>query len=87
MIFVDSNEGTQWFLAFGPDSVFLTVKDIVEDSVMSSQESLLPTWKVLVSQREDLLVNRSVQIPMSPNQRKTFEMREEVPTGAGAQQL
>ena len=87
MIFVVSNEKTQWFLAFGPDSVFLTAKDVVEESVMSSQKSLLPTWEVLMSQRKDLLNNHSVQNPITPNQRKTFEMWEEVLASAGAQRL
>ena len=33
-----SNDGIEWSLDFGPDSVTLTVKDLVEHMTISSQE-------------------------------------------------
>ena len=55
MIFSVSNEGIEWSLEFGPDSMNLTVKDIVLEMTTSSQEILLAAWSLLLSQREEFL--------------------------------
>ena len=38
MIFSVSNGGIEWSLDFGPDSMTLTVKDVVQEMTISSQE-------------------------------------------------
>ena len=39
MIFSVSNDGTQWTLDFGPDSVFIAVNDLDQNLTISSQEN------------------------------------------------
>ena len=51
MIFSVSNDGIEWSLDFGPDSVTLSVKNLVHEMTMSSQEILLAAWSLLLSQR------------------------------------
>ena len=41
MILSVSNDGIEWFLNFGADSVVLTVKDLVQQMTISSQENLV----------------------------------------------
>ena len=38
MIFSVSNNGFEWSLDFGPDSVTVTVKDLVQELTVNSQE-------------------------------------------------
>ena len=47
MTFSVSNDGIGWFLDFGPDSVTLTVKDIVPEMTISSREILLASSSLL----------------------------------------
>ena len=54
MIFSVPNEGIEWSLDFGPDSITLTVKDLVQEMIIYSQEFLLAAWSLLLSQRQDL---------------------------------
>ena len=42
---------------------------------------------MLLSRRQDFLINRLAQVPITPNQQGTFEMREEVLSSVGAQDL
>ena len=42
---------------------------------------------MLLSQRQDFLNNHLAQVPITPNQQGTFEMREEVLSSVGAQDL
>ena len=86
MIFAVSNEGIQWCLDYGPDSVILTVKDLVQEMTTSSQEIPLPAWNLL-SQRQEFLDNPFAQVLITPNQQGTFEMREEIHAIAGAQDM
>ena len=72
-------------MAFGPDSVVLSVKDLVENLTISSLEIPLAAWSLLLSQRKDFLNNHSPRVPITPNQLGTFEMREEVLSSVGAQ--
>ena len=50
----------------------------------SSQESRLPAWTLLLSQKQEFLNNHLAQIPVTPKEQGTIEMREEVLASAGA---
>ena len=85
MQFTVSNNGTQWILDFGPDSVVLSVKDLDENLTISSLEIPSAAWSLLLSQRQEFLNNHLPRVPITPNQQGTFEMREEVLSSVGAQ--
>ena len=87
MIFSVSNEGIQWTLDFGPDSVTIAINDLVQNITISSKEIPLAAWQLLLSQRQDFLNNHLSRVPITPNQQGTFEMREEVLSSVGAQDL
>ena len=48
MIFSVSSDGFEWSLDFGPDLVILTVKDLVQEKTISSQEIPLAAWSLSV---------------------------------------
>ena len=85
MQFTVSNNGTQWILDFGPDSVVLSIKDLDENFKISSLEIPLAAWSLLLSQRQEFLDNHLPRVPITPNQQGTFEMTEEVLSTVGAQ--
>ena len=87
MIFSVSNDGIQWTLDFGPDSVTIAVNDLEQKITISSQEIPLAAWQLLLSQRQDFLNNRLARVPITPNQEGTMEMRDEVLSSVGAQDL
>ena len=87
MIFSVSNDGIQWTLDFGPDSVTIAVSDLDQNLTISSQEKSLAAWQLLLSQRQDFLNNHLAPVPITPNQQGTFEMKEEVLSSVGAQDL
>ena len=87
MIFSVSNDGIQWNLDFGPDSVTIAVNDLDQNITNSSQEIPLAAWQLLSSQRQDFLNNHLARVPITPNQEGTIEMREEVLSSLGAQNL
>ena len=87
MIFSVSNDGIQWTLDFGPDSVTIAVNDLDQNKTISSQEIPLAAWKLLLSQRQDFLNNHLARVPTTPNQERTMEMRDEVLSSVGAQDL
>ena len=87
MIFSVSNDGIQWTLDFGPDSVTIAVNDLGQNITISSQEIPLAAWQLLLSQRQAFLNNLLAQVPITPNQQGTFEVREEVLSSVGAQYL
>ena len=87
MIFSVSNDGIQWTLDFGPDSVTIAINDLDQNITISSQEIPLAAWKLLLSQRQDFLNNHLAQVPITPNQEGTMEMRDEVLSSVGAQDL
>ena len=87
MIFSVSNNGIQWTLVFGPDSVTIAVNDLVQNITISSQEKLLAAWQLLLSQRQDFLNNHLAWVPNTPNQEGTMELREEILSSVGAQDL
>ena len=78
MTFSVSNDGNEWSLYFGPDSVTLTVKDLGHEMTKSSQEIPLAAWSLLLSQRQQFLNNHLARIPVTPNQPRAHEMRDEV---------
>ena len=85
MIFSVSNDGNEWSLEFGPGSVTLTVKDLVQE--ISSKEILPTAWRLLLSQRQDFLNNLLARVPVTPNQQGTMEMRDEVLPSVGGQDM
>ena len=87
MIFSVSNDGIQWTLDFGPDSVTIAVNDLDQNITISSQEIPLAAWQLLLSQRQDFLNNHLARVPITPNQEGTMEMTDEVLSSVGAQDL
>ena len=87
MIFSVSNFGIQWTLDFGPDSVTIAVIDLDQNITISSQEITLAAWHLLLSERQDFWNNHLARVPITPNQEGTFEMRKEVFSSVGAQDL
>ena len=87
MIFSVSSDGIQWTLDFGPDSVTSAVNDLDQNRTINSQEIPLAAWKLLLSQRQDILNNHLARVPITPNQEGTMEMRDEVLSSVGAQDL
>ena len=65
----------------------IAVNDLDQNITISSQEIPLAAWQLLLSQRQDFLNNHLAQVPVPPNQHGTFEMREEVLSSVGAQDL
>ena len=87
MIFSVSSDGIQWTLDFGPDSVTIEIIDLNQNITISSQEIPLAAWQLLLSQRQDFLNNHLARVPITPNQNGTMEMRDEVLSSVGAQDL
>ena len=87
MIFSVSNDGIQWTRDFGPDSVTIAVNNLDQNITISSQEIPLAAWQLLLSQRQDFLNNHLARVPITPNQEGTMEMRDEVLSSVGAQDL
>ena len=81
MIFTVSNDVIQWTLDFGPDSATIAVIDLDQNITISSQETPLAVWQLLLSQRQDFLNNHLARVPITPNQEGTMEIR------VGAQDL
>ena len=87
MIFSVSNDGIQWTLDFGPDYVTVAVNNLERNLTISSQEIPLDAWQLLMSQKQDFLVNHLPRVPSTQNQEGTMEMRDEVLSSVGAQDL
>ena len=86
MIFSISNDVFEWSLDFGPDSVTSTVKDLVQEKTISPQGKPLAAWSLLLSQRQQFLNNHLAQVPVTPNQQGSHEMRDEVLSSVGAKE-
>ena len=71
MVFSVSNDGIQWILDCGPDSVTIAVKDLDQNLTISSQEIPLAAWQLLLSQRQDFLNNHMPRVPITENQEGT----------------
>ena len=65
----------------------IPVKDLHQNITISSQEIPLAPWQLLLSQRQDFLNNYLARVPITPNKEGTIEMREEVLSSVGAQDL
>ena len=87
MIFSVSNDGVWWTLDFGSDSVTIAVNDLDQSITISSQEKPLAAWQLLLSQRQVFLNNHLARVPITPIQEGTMEMRDEVLSSMGAQDL
>ena len=88
MISLVSNDGIQWTRNFGPDFVTITVNDFVQTITISSQEIPLAAWQLQLAQRQNFLDNHLPRVPTSTqNQEGTMEMRDEVLSSVGAQDL
>ena len=61
-----SNDGVGRSLEFGQDSVTLTVRDVVEEKTISSQEITLAAWSLFLPDREDFLNNHIARILITP---------------------
>ena len=83
--FTVSNNGFQWTMDFGPDSVVLSLNNLDENLTISPVKIPLAVWSLLLSQRQEFLDNHLLRVPISPNQQETIEMREEVLSSVGAQ--
>ena len=70
MLIPVSNDGTEWSLDFGPDSVTLTVKGLVQEMTISSRESPLAAWSLLLSQRQQFLNNHLARVPITPTSKE-----------------
>ena len=87
MIFSVSNDEIQWTLDFAPDSVTIAVIDLVQNITISSQEIPLAAWQLLLSQRQEFLDNHLPRVPITQNQEGTKQMRDEVLSSVGAEDL
>ena len=87
MIFSVFNDGIQWTLDFGPDSVTIAVNDFDQILTTSSQEIPLAAWHLLLSQKQDFWNFHLPRVPITQNQEATMEMRHEVLSSVGAQDL
>ena len=87
MTFSVSNDGIQWTFDFGPDSVTIAVNDLVQNLTISSQEIPIAAWQLLLSLRQDLVDNHLSRVPVTENQEGKMEMRDEVLSSVGAQDL
>ena len=85
MIFSVYGNVIEWFPEFGPDSVNLTVDDLVKELTLSSQELPLEGWSLFLSQRQNSLNNHLARVPFTPNREKTLKMRHEVLSSFAAQ--
>ena len=87
MIFSASNDGIEWSLDFGPDSVTLTVNNLVPEMTMNSQGNPLAAWSLLMSKRQVFLNNHLARVAVAPNEEVTTEMRDQVLSCGCAQAL
>ena len=85
MIFSVSSDGIERSLNRGPDSVFLTVKDVVREITLNSNKLPLPAWCLLSSQKQIFWINHLAKFPITPNQEGTMEMRDKMFRSVGAQ--
>ena len=82
-----SNDGIHWTPDFGTDSFTIAVNDFDQNITINSQEIPLAGWQLLLSQRQVILDNHLPRVPITQNQVVTMEMREEVLSNVGAQDL
>ena len=81
------NDGIQWTLDFGPDSVTIAVNDLDQNLTISSQEIPLAAWQLVLSQRQDFLNIHLPRVPITQNQKGTMAMTDEILSSVEAQDL
>ena len=57
------------------------------EMTISSQENPLAAWSLLLSQTQQFLNNHLARVPVTPNQQGTHEMRDEVLSSVGVQDM
>ena len=67
MIVSVSNDGIQWTLDFGPDSVTIAVNGLDQKIAVSSQEIPLAAWQFLLPQKREFLNNHLPRVPITQN--------------------
>ena len=82
-----SNDGIECSLDFGPDSVTLSVKDLVQEMPIGSQELPPVACSLLWSQVQGFLNNHLARVPTASNQQGTMEIRDESFSSVGAQNM
>ena len=87
MIFAVSSEKIEWSLDFGPDSVALTVKDLVQEMTIGSRENTSSAWNLLLSRRQEFSDSHSARSRTTTNQQGTHEISEEVLSSAGPRDM
>ena len=87
MIFSVSNDCIEWSLDFGPDSVTLTVKDLVQEMTIRSQDIPLAAWSLLLSQSQQFLNNHLARVPVTPSQQGSHEMKDEILSSVAGQDM
>ena len=87
MIFSVCNDGVQLTLDFPPDSFSIAVIDLVQNFTISSQEKPLAAWQLLLSQKQYFLDNHLPRVLTTQNQEGTMDMRDEVLSSVGAEDL
>ena len=85
MQFTVSNNGTEWILDFGRESVVLSAKDLYENLTTISLGTPLAAWSLLLFQKQKFLENHLPRVAITPKQQGTFEMKEGVLFSVGAQ--
>ena len=85
MIFSVSNDGIQWTLDFGPGSVTIAVNDPKFNNQLTRNTPSCLAFAVV--SKTSVFENHLAQVPITPKQQGTFEMREEVLSSVGAQGL
>ena len=68
MIVLVSNDGIDWSLDFGQDSVTLTEKDLVQEMTISSQEVPLAAWSLCIVSKTTVLKQPSSACSSYPYQ-------------------
>ena len=86
MLFAVSNDGIEWSPDFGPDSVTLTVEDLVQEMTICSQDNPMAAWSFLLSQRQQFFDNHLGRVRVTPKHQGTHEMRDDVLPNVGAQE-
>ena len=87
MIFSTSHDGFEWSLEFGADSITVTVKVLIQETRISSQELPLVAWSLLLSQIQDFLNNHRAPFAPTANQEGIMELRDEVLSSVSTQDM
>ena len=88
MFFSLSNDGIEWCFDFGPVSVTLTVKDLIQQKTTSAQEIPLATWSLLLlSIKQDILNKHLAKVSITPSHQWTMALGHEVLSKVGAKDM